>query len=114
MAVSTTPPKCGYDGGDCIDFNKYPECYVEWPGWIGDGYCDVGLYNTFECGYDEGDCIDFNTWTVWIGNGICDGGLYNTAECDFDGGDCTFFNTLYPKCNASEPFLINNGALGLR
>lgn len=39
--------ECGFDGGDCIEFNsKNPNCTVEIPSWIGDDYCDNGVYNT--------------------------------------------------------------------
>eukprot|EP00979_Chaetoceros_neogracilis_P009524 scaffold2166_cov144-Chaetoceros_neogracile.AAC.2 len=88
--------ECGFDGGDCDTFNKYPNC-IAYPSRLGDGNCqNSGYYNTAECGFDGGDCEDFNSkfpnCTVWnpkyFGDGICDGGDYNTAECGFDGGDC--------------------------
>jgi hypothetical protein len=68
---------CGYDGGDCCaescqsgtyecDPSSYvcldPEasygCFVEYPDWVGDGYCDYDSYgyNTPQCNYDNGDC----------------------------------------------------------
>ena len=55
--------ECGYDGGDCTQFNqKYPNCTALYPFHIGDGRCDdsdyYGYYNTSECGYDGGDCLD--------------------------------------------------------
>jgi|AntRauTorckE5430_2_1112549.scaffolds.fasta_scaffold33284_1 hypothetical protein len=92
--------ECGFDGGDCVEFNTlYPGCVAP-PDWIDDGYCD-GDYNTEECKFDGGDCVEFNTLypncTVnnpgWIEDGDCDGGVYNTAECGFDGGDCDDFNS---------------------
>ena len=49
--------ECGWDGGDCIEFNKYPNCKVDdQHSRIGNGYCDGGDYNTEECGWDGGDC----------------------------------------------------------
>ena len=31
-------PECGFDDGDCDEFNKkYPRCKVEFPEYIGDG-----------------------------------------------------------------------------
>merc|ERR1712071_123923 len=49
---------CGYDGGDCIEFNNiYPNCHVHITRWIGDGKCDGGEYDTQECGWDGGDCV---------------------------------------------------------
>jgi hypothetical protein len=70
---------------------------VEYPGNIGSGYCNGGVYNTEECGFDGGDCEEFNTLypncTVdnpgWIGNEYCNKlAPYDTFECGFDGGDC--------------------------
>eukprot|EP00979_Chaetoceros_neogracilis_P018326 scaffold10570_cov290-Chaetoceros_neogracile.AAC.31 len=91
--------ECGFDGGDCVDFNnKYPNCNAAFPYMIGDGYCNGDDYNTAECGFDEGDCVDFNNkypncndvaYPYLIGDGFCNGDDYNTAECGFDGGDCT-------------------------
>ena len=72
---------CGWDGGDCcqescvgrdipcstnaLDYTcrdpTYkilpPNCKVEKPENVGDGFCDVyGGYNTAECDFDGGDC----------------------------------------------------------
>ena len=91
--------ECGFDGGDCIDFNeKYPNCKVDDPYRIADEYCKGGDYNTEECGFDGGKCIDFNEkypnckvdYPTNVGDGLCDGGDYNTEECGWDGGDCPF------------------------
>jgi len=91
--------ECGFDGGDCDFFNKYPNCDYAFSSLIGDGICNYGFYNTVECGFDGGDCEDFNVkypncsaYPELIGDGNCDGGNYNTAECGFDGGDCENFN----------------------
>ena len=50
--------ECGFDGGDCEDFNvKYPNCIVNNPQLMGNGKCDnQENYNTAECGFDGGDC----------------------------------------------------------
>ncbi|GFH44530.1 hypothetical protein CTEN210_01004 [Chaetoceros tenuissimus] len=54
--------ECGFDGGDCLEFNqKYPNCTLyELPfpfgGVLGDGWC-VNWYNTEECGWENGDCV---------------------------------------------------------
>lgn len=57
--VEYNTEECGWDGGDCIEFNeKYPNCTVDNPFWIGNNMCDEEYdgYNTKECGYDGGDC----------------------------------------------------------
>ena len=49
--------KAGFVGTKCELY--YPNCTVEIPQYIGDGYCDnvePFNYNTEECGYDGGDC----------------------------------------------------------
>ena len=38
----------------------YPDCNVEEPAWIGNDFCEGGMYNTVECKWDGGDCDDFN------------------------------------------------------
>jgi hypothetical protein len=50
---------CGFDGGDCEEFNaKYPNCNVNSPVIIGNGSCNnFPPYNTAECGFDGGDCL---------------------------------------------------------
>jgi len=54
---------CGFDNGDCVDFNdlqkvRYNNCtnIVENIGWVGDGICNGGAYASDECGNDGGDC----------------------------------------------------------
>ncbi len=50
---------CGFDGGDCIEFNTlYPNCSTNRPYKVGDGLCEQsnGL-NTKDCGFDGGDCV---------------------------------------------------------
>jgi hypothetical protein len=115
--------ECGFDGGDCEDFNnKYPNCNVSSPSFIGNGNCNGGDYNTPECGFDKGDCEDFNAKMKnypnctnvdysgdYIGDGYCNGGDYNTVECGFDGGDCEDFNNKYPNCNVEYSGVIGNG-----
>ena len=110
--------ECGWDGGDCVDFNdKYPDCKVDHPSWIGSGFCRGGEYNTEECGWDGGDCEDFNEKypdctavdIYLIGNTVCNGGKYNTEECGWDGGDCEAFNENSSDCKVYLPFLIGNG-----
>jgi hypothetical protein len=109
---------CGFDGGDCIEFNSkypsYPDCNVEDYSFLGDGYCNSGEYNTEECGFDDGDCFEFNSKypdcnvdePFLIGDGMCiNDDEYNTKECGFDGGDCVEF----PDCNVENPSYIGDG-----
>ena len=109
---------CGWDGGDCVEFNeKYPDCKVDYPSWIGDGRChNYNKSNTEECGWDGGDCTEFNkkypdcrarTPSI-LGDGECDGGDYMTEECGWDGGDCVDFSK-YPNCDVDRPEWIGNG-----
>ncbi len=57
--------RCGYDNGDCNDFNRaYPKCPLqdlsEFEGAadvvLGDGFCNGGIYSIKECGNEYGDC----------------------------------------------------------
>jgi hypothetical protein len=95
--------------------DKYPNCHVDRPSEIGDGYCDTPEYNTAECGWDGGDCVlkDYPKCHAddpkWIGNGYCDGGDHNTAECGWDGGDCIGFNKKYPNCHVDQPGMVGSG-----
>ena len=140
--------ECGWDGGDCETEEtseptpteeptdegtydstaagtplNYPHCYVEYPDYVGDGFCDAwvdGVYNTEECGWDGGDCDEENAilWKSYpecnrgvdpetVGDGDCDGGEHNTAECGWDGGDCEEINRKYPNCEGRDS--LNDG-----
>ena len=118
--------ECQNDGGDCNFENsvdvptEYPNCTVIYTYYIGDGWCDGGIYNTPECGFDGGDCdwfnADFPNCTVedpWrLGDGVCfgRGRGYNTPECGFDDGDCDDINAQYPDCNVDSPSWLNDQA----
>eukprot|EP00979_Chaetoceros_neogracilis_P011460 scaffold2835_cov280-Chaetoceros_neogracile.AAC.2 len=73
--------ECGFDGGDCEDFNaKYPDCNVQYPQYIGNGYCNGGDGNTAACGFDGGDCTSGmyaeNSFPVWpVVGGVAGGAL---------------------------------------
>jgi len=92
---------CGFDGGDCINFNiAYPGCTFESPWKINDDVCDAEA-NVPECNYDGGDCA-----SAFAGNGVCNV-QYNTTENNFDGGDCAYgsmgwFNYTRPNCILSS------------
>lgn len=67
----------------CVDSSlpsdpfEYDKCEAEFPCYLGDGYCDDGLYNTPECNYDGGDCCNFtcadNTYN-------CSGNAFDTCK----------------------------------
>ena len=93
---------CGWDHGDCLDFNKqYPNCRAPSPFLVGNGLCDGKAYNNEACDFDGGDCNDFNSLysncnvkhPYLIGNGFCDGHEYDVEECGYDGGDCDVLNS---------------------
>lgn len=91
-------------------------CLVEFPEYIGDGYCDTqDGYNVLSCNYDGGDCCEETCLSTihecgiekpyscqnpefacvvkfpeWVGDSWCDWDIegYNTALCSYDGGDC--------------------------
>jgi len=89
LELNTT--ECGWDGHDCIEKPKLPPCIVERKEWLGDGFCDGGMYNTESCDYDGGDCLECNALvpnSTKIGDGVCDGPAYNTLICWWDGNDC--------------------------
>ena len=92
---------CGFDGGDCLDFNKErPGCKACDINRVGDGYCDGPEYNNKACGYDGGDCEDFNKkfpgckagQPYWIENNSCQAAFDRpgvmTEECKWDNGQC--------------------------
>lgn len=48
---------CGYDGGDCIEWNqKFPDCKLDDLSFVANGLCDKES-NSLECGWDGGDCL---------------------------------------------------------
>ena len=51
--------ECRWDGGDCEEFNKYPDCNVPQPFLIGNVRYNDEEYNTEDCGWDGGDCEEF-------------------------------------------------------
>ena len=45
--------QCAFDNMDC-EVNGFPECTVAIPGYLGNGKCQGGDYNTEACGWDGG------------------------------------------------------------
>jgi len=125
MGVGPNIEECGWEGGDCLDFNQqYPNCTESKIYLIQNGQCDSET-NIEECGFDGNDCLeeneqlqnDYPNCSVrspsWIGDGICDGFDYNTTECGWDGGDCLVLQQEFPKCKG-EKSDIGNGICGGR
>ena len=92
---------CGFDGGDCLDFNKErPGCKAPDILRLGNGKCDGPEYNNEACDYDGGDCEDFNKKfpgckaerPVFIENNSCQAAFDRpgimTEECKWDNGQC--------------------------
>jgi hypothetical protein len=70
----TTPPSPTQPPLDVI----YPNCIVEIPEWVGDGWCDSdGDYNTEACGYDGGDCCE----NTCVSNGEIECGVNAPFVC---------------------------------
>jgi len=91
--------QCGFDGGDCLDFNMaFPRCKSVKAFEVGDGICQED-HNVEECGFDGGDCsCDDKVKHEFLGDGQCNAGLYSTVYCAYDNGDCIPFRNDYPLC----------------
>jgi hypothetical protein len=118
---SLNSKECGYDAGDCNEFNKkYADCV---PGIHPSGLSDFGgigyiktcqnKYNTEACGFDDGLCTQFNLdypnckvdGIEKIGDGDCSNTSHlNTKECGWEGGDC--LHRKYPDCTGINPYLL--------
>ena len=125
--------KCSYDGGDCREFNRrFPKfmaqnktClnkYLPDANKLGDGKCNLGVYNSAECEYDIGDCEAFNNAPRThdfekkypkcivedankLGDRRCNLDL-NTEDCGYDLGDC---KDVQHNCSVSFPEYIGDG-----
>ena len=88
--------QCGFDGGNCIDYNiAYPTCDAVIPEEVGDGICQE-VHNVRACGYDGGDCCPVKG-DEHLGDGVCHGGWFNTANCLYDNGDCDYLRKAFPR-----------------
>jgi len=102
--------ECGFDGGDCINFNiAYPNCDVLHPFEVGDTVCQ-DQYNNDDCSWDGGDCCPFASDDPFLGDTVCHLS-YNTKACDNDNGDCNQFLARFPNCKVVEYVNVkdNNG-----
>jgi len=114
--------ECGFEGGDCINFNfAYPLCKGD--DWlinvereVGNDVCNKD-FATIACDFDGGDCCPANiTKSPSFGDGQCNGGLYSTRLCGFDDGDCNALHRDYPGCpldklseiSGSENIILGN------
>ena len=73
-------------------------CNVPNPSYIGDGYCDLGEYNTPSCNYDGGDCCKDS----------CDCANECYVQCGANGYDCVnpeFGGGFENVCNVDEGVL---------
>jgi hypothetical protein len=109
--------QCGFDHGDCVDFNlAYPDCNVPEPNRVGDRECDENdVYNIEECKFDGGDCCPVATSDLY-GDRVCHAGVYNTLACNYDEGDCEAFRKEFPDCPEhvnGSPIVIGNGICDL-
>ena len=102
-------PECGFDGGDCDDFNeKWPDCKPI----IGERNAGAELSWVFGLPggnwYTENPKVEF--WYEMLNNTHCDRFL-NTEGCGYDGGDCIEFNENYPGCKATAPDWLGDVSL---
>ena len=114
--------QCGFDGGDCLDFNiAFPNCKAVKAYQVGDGECQ-DEHNDESFGFDGGDCCVENIEVKeLLGDGKCNAGLYNSKICLFDKGDCDAFRNDHPLCpdldltkdqiyrNDGTPIVIGDG-----
>ena len=110
---------CDFDGFDCANFDKYPDCqsYFARLDTFGDGICDdFEEINNEMCGWDDGDCISsierkkkYPNCTVlkpqFLGDGLCHIGpdVHNSEACGWDDGDCLEYNKRFPDCYQGLP-----------
>jgi phage FluMu protein Com len=112
-------PECGFDDGDCIDFNRrYAKCDIGGlPAYklsdLGRGACK-NKYNRAECDFDIKLCNRFNRDfpeckvpdPAKVADGKCDVGVYNVETCNFDGQDCIIQSL--PRCTGVDINLYND------
>ena len=99
--------ECGWDGGDCV-VEDYPDCHVNNPDWVGDGYCDGENYNTAECGWDGGDCPSPADDSDDDGNEDVEStGDDENAENNDDSNDPKVPD--WPECHVADPDRISDG-----
>eukprot|EP00903_Cladosiphon_okamuranus_P020097 g18457.t1 len=99
---------------ECCAVDKYPDCHVATPVWVGDGYCDATVdeysysydfsydfYNSEDCGWDGGDCCPCS----------CEDG---ESDCGVNGWEC--LDPEYQSCGSTPaptpgPNQVSNACL---
>jgi hypothetical protein len=56
LTIHVTPAAITLMLMDIVNIACKPDCHVNVPSYIGDGYCHGEEYDTEACGYDGGDC----------------------------------------------------------
>jgi len=93
--------ECGWDGGDCLEFNRrYPDCHVYSPWRLNDDSCWPDHYNSAACGYDGGDCLFNRSYSK-----ACQGSVRSTwtnktrkwcqYKCMDEGNNCKAYDFSY-------------------
>ena len=94
-------PECGFDGGDCAEFNeKWPNCKPIIGAHNGGNMLRWVFGSPAGVRYALSNGGEF--WYEMLNNTICDQFL-NTEGCGYDGGDCIEFDENYPGCEATAP-----------
>lgn len=119
LKLSWNTEVCDFDGFDCVNFDKYPDCHSSFARTdiFGDGICDdMEQINNEMCGWDDGDCLysiekkrKYPNCTVlnpqFLGDGLCQIGpdVHNSEACGWDDGDCLEYNKRFPDCYEGLP-----------
>ena len=92
-------PECGFDGGDCVDFNlQYINC----------GKASSDKYNRNNSDSTSAEVSTHTSLLIDLGRGSCKS-KYNIPECGYDHGLCRQFNEKYPNCRTDFPALVGDG-----
>jgi subtilisin family serine protease len=82
QSQDSCPSKTSLGSTKLIDFDiTYSACKVDYPNYIGDGYCDFNAarYNEAVCDFDGGDCCEN---TCLTGSEECNSNGYSCSDTD--------------------------------